>query len=269
MQQQPSYIPGGGQQPQYMPGAGQQPVVNNYYQQQPKSSGIGSGLQTAAIAGIGGLALYGALRPNEEKTVIIHDGGQAAAAPATIPASPPGAAPAPIAPAVQPAIVQPAVPVAQPVVPVVQPSVIPSIPDATTQPQAIPPYYQSSVVPNTSGVYVTPVPSSEGAPNVPLAPLPVPLAPLPDQSTAVPLAPLSDQTTSIPLAPLPEQNATVIAETTTLRLPLPGVGTGTLVVPTATRQDAAHAPLKGVASNFIVFSMSFYTCVAIALAKLI
>lgn len=68
--------PAGGQYPvggQYPMGGGQ-PVVNNYYPQ--KSSG-GSGLQTALIAGVGGLALYGALKPSEQKTIIIHEGNNA------------------------------------------------------------------------------------------------------------------------------------------------------------------------------------------------
>lgn len=262
MQQQPGYVP-----------SGQQPVVNNYYQEHPKSGGTGSALQTAAIAGIGGLALYGALKPSEEKTIIIHEGGSTAA----VPASPPNAAQVPIpaaAPATVPAVapsvapapvsaVDPGAVLAAPAVPVVQPSAIPSVPQQ-----------------NPSGVFVTPVPSSESVPSVPLAPLPqqhqqsVPLAPLPDQSTATPLAPLPDQSTVIPLAPLPDQstvvpvtpqNVTVVEETTTTRLAQPNAA------PTVTNNingEAAHAPLKGAAPNFIIFNMSFYTCISIALAKL-
>lgn len=271
-----------GQHPAYpnqQPGYSGQPppVVNNYnYPEQQKSGGlgIGSGLQTAAIAGIGGLALYGALKPSEEKTIIIHEGGQAAAAPAAVPASPPGAAPAPVAP------------VAQPVAPVVQPVAVPAMADATIQPQA-------PTVPVTSGVFVTPVPSNGGVPSIPLAPLPqdqqhlVPLAPLPDQSTAVPLAPMAGQstaaspaplavqTTVVPLAPLPEQSAVVsmaplpvhnvpvVETTTTARSPDPAV----LSNHTATKEDAA--PLKGAAANFVIFNMSFYACISIALAQLI
>lgn len=88
--QQPNY-PQGGQYPQQngfggapggypgSPGGGypgapgsfnQQPqVVNNYEQ---KGSG-GSGLQTALLAGVGGLALYGALKPSDTKTIIINN----------------------------------------------------------------------------------------------------------------------------------------------------------------------------------------------------
>lgn len=67
--QQPAY----GGQPNYAPqpgygGYGQQPIVNNYHTQ--GSSG-GSGLQTALIAGVGGLALYGALKPSGGETTIV------------------------------------------------------------------------------------------------------------------------------------------------------------------------------------------------------
>lgn len=264
MQQQPSYVPGG-----------QQPVINNFYQEQPKSGGgIGSGLQTAAIAGIGGLALYGALKPSEEKTIIIHDGGQTAA-PAAVPAAPPNAAPLPAAPAVQTAAPAPIAPAVQPAIPAEQPAPAPA-------------------QPNPPAVFVTPVPSTDvvSSSSVPLAPLPqqtpVPLAPLPqDVSTSVPLAPMpQDNQQSVPLAPLPDQstvvplaplNVTGVAEITTIstRLSSPEMATGlqSAAVPfspnnTHTNGEAAHSPLKGSASNVIVFNMSFYACIAIALAKL-
>lgn len=53
----------------YPGGYNQPPVVNNYNQ---KGSG-GSGLQTALLAGVGGLALYGALKPSDTKTIIINN----------------------------------------------------------------------------------------------------------------------------------------------------------------------------------------------------
>ncbi|GAB0095980.1 hypothetical protein DMENIID0001_114240 [Sergentomyia squamirostris] len=70
---QPGY-PGGG----YPGGYQGQPI--NYGNQ--GSSGLSSGLQTAAIAGIGGLALYGALKPSEHNTIIIQNG---TAVPAAVP----------------------------------------------------------------------------------------------------------------------------------------------------------------------------------------
>lgn len=83
-------VPGGYAQPGY----GQQPV-NNYYQQKGSS---GSGLQTALIAGVGGLALYGALKPSETKVIYVNNGtnsgenhGGAAAAPVAAVAGAPGA----------------------------------------------------------------------------------------------------------------------------------------------------------------------------------
>ncbi|XP_055683635.1 trithorax group protein osa-like isoform X1 [Lutzomyia longipalpis] len=86
----PNY-PGGYQQPGYQGG---QPVVNNYYGNQGSSGG--SGWQTAALAGVGGLALYGALKPSEHNTIIIQNGTNAAP-PAAAPAD--GAAAAAAAPA--------------------------------------------------------------------------------------------------------------------------------------------------------------------------
>lgn len=258
IQQQPSYVPGHG---------GQQPVVNNYYQEQPKSGGgVGSALQTAAIAGIGGLALYGALKPSEEKTIIIHE-GQTGAPPAAVPASPPGAAPAPVAPVA---------PVAQPAVPAV-PAAVPAVPAAVPAAPA-------------PGVFVTPVPAIEGASSIPLAPLAplpqdpaqpsIPLAPLPEQTSTVPLAALPDQSTVIPVSSQPAV-VTNLAETTT-RFPISDVTLGVRTLGTESagpqlapfntpaKQDAAHAPLQGGAtSNFVIFSMSFYACIALVVSKLI
>jgi hypothetical protein len=80
--QQPGGYPVGGNgypvqaggYPQGAPGGfGGQPQVNNYYPQQQSSGGIGlGGLNTALIAGVGGIALYGALKPHEQKTIIIY-----------------------------------------------------------------------------------------------------------------------------------------------------------------------------------------------------
>ena len=87
--QQPNYAPqpafggqqpGYGQQPNYG-GYGQQPIVNNY---NTRGSSGGSGLQTALIAGVGGLALYGALKPSGGETTIvkyIYQNGTEAAGP--------------------------------------------------------------------------------------------------------------------------------------------------------------------------------------------
>lgn len=98
-QQYPGGYPVGGQQ--YPTGG--QPAVNNYYQQgQPQRSGGIGGLGTAAIAGIGGLALYGALKPSEQKTIIIHEGGNNGTSDAPIPSAPPAAGTPPIAPQMNP-----------------------------------------------------------------------------------------------------------------------------------------------------------------------
>lgn len=270
------------QQPNYGPGGGQQPVYNNFYQQQPKSGGTGSVLQTAAIAGIGGLALYGALKPSQEKTIIIHEGGANQAAPApnapplTVPASPPGAA-------------VPAESIAPPAAPVVQPAAIPSVPlaqavpeqpatwplgtaiESSTQPQALAPIFavnQPTFLPNAPGPFVTPVPSNEGT-VVPLASFPQPQ----DHQPSVSLAPLPDQSTVVSMAPLPTENMSAVAGTTTARLPLMESATAVPLAPmpnnTPTSHDAAHAPLRGVASSLIIFNMSFYTCISIVLAKLL
>lgn len=63
-------------QPGFVPGAGQPPtIVNNYHQVPQGGSGGGglSGLQTALLAGTGGLALYGALKPSDTKTIVINN----------------------------------------------------------------------------------------------------------------------------------------------------------------------------------------------------
>lgn len=82
--QQPGYQSNGGypQQPGYQqqaPGYSQQapgypagtpgvPVINHY----ETKSGGGSGLTNALLVGVGGLSLYNALKPGEEKTVIVN-----------------------------------------------------------------------------------------------------------------------------------------------------------------------------------------------------
>lgn len=51
-------------------GHGQPPVINNYYQQK---SGGGLGLTNALLLGVGGIALYGALKPGETKVVYVNN----------------------------------------------------------------------------------------------------------------------------------------------------------------------------------------------------
>lgn len=63
-----------GFQPQGSFPNGQPSIVNNYYGSHGnQGSSGGSGLQTAILAGVGGLALYGALKPSESKTIIINN----------------------------------------------------------------------------------------------------------------------------------------------------------------------------------------------------
>lgn len=86
---------------------GQPQITNNYYGGAPGGGGSsGSGLQTALIAGVGGLALYGALKPSETKTIIINNTAIVVPENATVPAGatvlpanstlPPGVALAPL-----------------------------------------------------------------------------------------------------------------------------------------------------------------------------
>lgn len=63
-------------QPGLVPGAGQPPTIVNNYHGAPQGGNTGgglSGLQTGLLAGTAGLALYGALKPSGEKTVIINN----------------------------------------------------------------------------------------------------------------------------------------------------------------------------------------------------
>lgn len=94
------------------------PVINNFYGQ-PQSGGSSGGggggfLQIALAAGAGSLAgnaLYGALKPDhEQKTTVIHEYSNPAAA---APAAAPAASPAAVAP------VNPTAPIVPPMVPVV------------------------------------------------------------------------------------------------------------------------------------------------------
>lgn len=178
----------GGQYP-----GGQYPV-------QQQSSG-GSGLQTALIAGVGGLALYGALKPSEEKTIIINQGGEqksgeTSSTTAATPAAPLASA-TPVAGST-PLAVAPSAPVAgSPVTPVTDAtttvngttqandgsSTVPLAPysfpvtdinTVTMAPAGVPPYSGSSI--SYDQIPLAPFPS-----DTPLAPFPsnTPLAPFP------------------------------------------------------------------------------------------
>lgn len=294
--QQPSYIPvNGGQQPA--------PVVNNYYggpgQLQPQqSSGGGSGLQTALLAGVGGLSLYNALKPNEQKTVIIHENAPAPAA-APAPAVAPAAAPAPavvqnppVAYAPAPAAVQPqpfapapAAPMypQYPQAPVGQvatdSSPVPSIPPLINTNTAAPATDSAATVPSgfgttNGGVSVPPSPES-GSTLTPLAPAgspqPIPLAPSPENPSQVPLAPLAPMTSTdygttgapttmfVPSSPQP--NAAISAQTTT--------GVPLAAYPNGTGNDIAHAPLKGAAANLNGFNLALFSCVTLVITQLL
>lgn len=71
-QQQPGGFGGGYNNGGYGGGGfgGGQPTINNYYGQ--KSSG-GLGLTNALLLGVGGIALYGALKPGETKVVYVNN----------------------------------------------------------------------------------------------------------------------------------------------------------------------------------------------------
>lgn len=255
------------QQPGYVPQGGNQPIINNYYHDQPKTGGgAGSALQTAAIAGIGGLALYGALKPSEQKTVIIHEGVSSAP-----PVAPAAAIPAAInqpPPSVEPSTAGVFV------TPVAPNAVVPNVPVATLPQDQ---HQQQPMQPIVQSIHPL-APLSDQSTAVPLAPLPgqsvpVPLAPLPDDRIGVPLAPLPEQITSVPLAPLADQstvavqNVTVVAQTTPSATTVPIAITQ--VQTQSPKVDAAHSPLKSAATSFVIFNMSFYSCVSMVVAKLL
>lgn len=226
-------------------------------------------MQTALLTGIGGLTLYNALKPNEQKTIIVHEGAT--------PAAPVPGAPAPVA----------ALPAASPV-PVVNPSAVPintAVPvavDGSTTPvaNAMP----SAGVPvnyDYSSTSVPIAPSPQAQPTIPLAPLPdaqpsIPLATMPDNQSQVPLAPILEVTTNsatIPTAqettstPVPtilpnstQTNPPILAETTT--------GVPLAPFPGKSGNDVAHASLKGAASSINAFNLSFYACLTLVLVKL-
>ena len=131
-------------------------TVNNYYGS-PQQASSGNGLQNAAIAGVAGLALYGALRPvggDNEKTIIIHEKADPAApvpaGVATNPAAPVANPAAPLDPA---AAVNPAMPV--------YPAAMPGNPAGMPGNPAVPVVAGAPVDPNA--------PSTQ----TPLAPFPV------------------------------------------------------------------------------------------------
>ncbi|XP_037026325.1 nascent polypeptide-associated complex subunit alpha, muscle-specific form-like isoform X2 [Bradysia coprophila] len=203
----------GGFPPQQGYPAGQPyPVV-----QQPPQKSSGSGLQTALIAGVGGLALYGALKPSGEKVIVINNGesttaassSDATTAASVAPAAP--AAPASDANTTNATPVSAAVPVA-PVASAVDASVAPvplaSVPPPADNGVSVTPV---AVLPSDSTTVsnspMQPIPSDG---NTPLAPLP-PLAPFPVTVTMAPsdIPPFSgsaihyDQIPLAPLAPFP------------------------------------------------------------------
>lgn len=191
-------------------------------QQQGGSSGGLGTVGTALLAGGAGLAggalLSSALRPDDPKTVVIH---QEAASPA---ASVAPVAAAPAAPAAAPAEAAPAPAPAAPAAPgkyhkksclhvrtkfgngtnliCLLPFIAPA--PAVADRAAVDPTQQPSTV--LPGPYSPPPPVDNNAaaavPQVPLAPL----APLQD-NTSAPLAPLPEATATVPLAPLPDASA--------------------------------------------------------------
>lgn len=261
------------QHPGYVPQGGNQPIVNNYYQDPHKTGGsAGSVLQTAAIAGIGGLALYGALKPSEQKTVIIHEGVSSA----------PPVAPAAAIPA---AINQPPPSVESStagvfVTPVAPNAIVPNVPVATLpqdQHQQQQPIPMQPIQPIVQSIHPL-APLSDQSTAVPLAPLPgqsvsVPLAPLPDDRIGVPLAPLPEQIASVPLAPLADQSTVAVQNVTVVAQTTPSATTVPIAITQAQTQspkvDAAHSPLKSTATSFVIFNMSFYSCVSMVVAKLL
>lgn len=240
----------GGQYP------GQQPVVNNYHLQQPGRSGGGSGLTNALLLGVGGVALYGALKPGGETQTIIYNNTvtevQVPAAETTATTgstattgvtgttvlNPDGSS---TTPAFMPVYCPPILPTnCTENCPPPAPLPVNCIPPPTTM--------------NADGTYST-------APLAPLAPFPgqttmtgqTPLpgqTPYPGQTTAMgpdgtplaPLVPLPGQTTTLydpasgaPIVPLPGQTTSVTEQSS-----------GTPLVPLNTEQTTAHlytAPL--------------------------
>lgn len=94
---QPSYNP----QPGYQPASGYPGGVPNGYAVQPTKSSNTNLWQNAAIAGVGGLALYGALKPSDTKIIYVNNGTDGAApAPAAVDAS--QSTPTPLATAAPP-----------------------------------------------------------------------------------------------------------------------------------------------------------------------
>lgn len=216
-------------------------MINNHYYGQPQTgiSGGGGGggggsslAQNAILAGVGGLALYGALKPSQEKTIIIHD-SPTNAAPAAPAAVAPAAAPvAPIAPAAPYAPLAPeyapVVPVPQYQVPQYNPSNIPPIVPNDPQQQPYMPYVPPGNLSNLqiheirwlsqsllTFHFFVPVNASDNTTTAPIPGqqptyvLPVtsqPLYPVQqpdsyDPITGVRLAPLPSDPTAVPIAP--------------------------------------------------------------------
>lgn len=246
---------------------------------------------TALIAGVGGLALYGALKPSEEKTVIIHQGETAAApaaapapaapvavAPAPAPAVPVAAAPAPVVPAVVPET--PAVPVA-PVVPApvavapvaavvpvetanVMPAVNPGVPfapvvasvgngtaDQPQSPDSVPQVPLAPLLP-------TPVPN-DAQPSVPLAPLPVMVNPCqPDQNGHIPPGCISS-------APLAASTSPPLIHNSVVDPAHPN--TDLTLANNATVPNNSSTSPKSSANNMCIFHLSVYSALALLLIK--
>lgn len=230
-------------------------------------------MQTALLAGVGGLTLYNALKPNEQKTVIIHEGASPAPAPVAQ-----GATAAPVLPAsVAPANYAPPAPVAQGV------PLAPAAVDASTVPPlantAIPIGINAGPVQPMIGAtdagFSNPPSTESGSTSVPLAPVgsqpsvpladaqtPIPLAPIAEGSTNVPVTTMTDSTSNVPTTMMMQSSsqpsAAIVAETTT-------------GVPLATYPNGSGntAPLKGAAPSISGFNLAFYACLAMTIAKLI
>ncbi|KAG4065910.1 hypothetical protein HA402_000357 [Bradysia odoriphaga] len=205
-QQQGGYPQGyqqqGGFPPQQGYPAGQPyPVV----QQQPQKSG-GNGLQTALIAGVGGLALYGALKPSGEKVIVINN-GESTTAPSSDATTAAPAAPAADGNTTNATPVSAAAPVA-PVAPAADASVAP-VPLASMPPPVAPTDNVASVTPvavlpsdatPVSNSPAQPIPSDGSTPLAPLAPFPVTVTMAP--SDIPPFSGSAIHYDQIPLAPL-------------------------------------------------------------------
>lgn len=235
--QQPNYIPVNGGQGV----GGQPPVVNNYY---TETKSGGSGLQTALLAGVGGLSLYNAFKPADTKTIIINQEGstQSPAVPqaAGVPAVPASAAPAPVAPAVP----SPEISAAMPVAPIA----------------------------------AQPVPLASSASSVPLASDAPNLSPVPiDSTTPIPLAqaPIDSTVESrISAESTTGQTSTTTVETSTTAQTSTAPASAA-TVPLASfpnntvGSDVSNAPLKGSAAGVTVNGVTLLAVFVVALSKFI